>query len=74
MLAGLQVIEQPTTLFIKDDAFHHMNEIAFENFRPNNRVKLSKSDIAEINEALIISHIKARSVTPKEYNIDLGEN
>ncbi|MBA3815489.1 MAG: hypothetical protein H0X29_03025 [Parachlamydiaceae bacterium] len=69
--AGLQVLEQPTILFIKDDSFDHMNEIAFENVRPNTRVKLSKSDIAEINEALIISHIKSRSVNPKEFNIDL---
>lgn len=71
-LAGIQTISEPKILFINDDSFNSTSEIAFEDTRPKNRVKLSMSDIAEINEALIISHIKSRSVDPKEFNVNLS--
>lgn len=72
MFAGMQLIEEPKILFITDDTFN-ISEIAFENKRPSNHFKLSKSDIAEINEAIIVSHIQARSVDPKAFNVDLDE-
>lgn len=72
MLAGMQLIEEPKIMFIADDTCN-FSEIAFENVRPANHVKLSRSEIAEINEALIVSHIKARSVDPKPFNVDLDE-
>lgn len=72
MLAGMQVVEEPKILFITDDSYN-FSEIAFENVRPANLVKLSRSEVAEINEALIVSHIKARSVDPKPFNVDLDD-
>lgn len=70
MLAGMQVVGESKILFIAHDSFN-ISEIAFENIRPSNHFKLSRSDIAEINEAIIVSHIKARSVDPKTFNINL---
>lgn len=72
MIAGVQVFQDRKIFFDRNSGLN-MSEIAFENVRPNKHVQLTRADIAEINEAMIISYIKTRTVDPKMFNVNLND-
>lgn len=75
--AGLNVIEEPKILFSSEKSLNFETEIAFEYIPKNEHVnipsKLSETDISSINDAMMFSEIRARSIDPKEFNVDLED-
>lgn len=70
MLAGIHFFEEPKILYIKDP-LDTLSDIAFENVIPKDKIKLLKSDVAEINEIIISNYIQKRVVDPKPFDVNL---